>query len=115
VERAGPFNLIISNVPGPNIPLYFAGAELLAYYPLSAITDGNGLNITVMSYRDTLFFGALACRELVPDIERLVGYLVDELEELTKAVEPPVTKRGAAGGPARRAGAGRRPGRPARS
>ena len=53
VEWLSPFNLIISNVPGPNIPLYYAGARLLAYYPLSAIADGQGLNITVMSLRRT--------------------------------------------------------------
>ena len=49
-ERVTPFNLIISNVPGPSVPLYFAGAQLLAYYPVSAIADGQALNITVMSY-----------------------------------------------------------------
>jgi hypothetical protein len=88
VERAGPFNLIISNVPGPNVPLYYAGAELLAYYPLSAIVDGQGLNITAMSYRDTLFFGVIACRELVPDVEMLTAYLAEELQVLADAVKP---------------------------
>jgi diacylglycerol O-acyltransferase / wax synthase len=88
VERAGPFNLIISNVPGPNVPLYYAGAELLAYYPLSAIVDGQGLNITAMSYRDTLFFGVTACRELVPDVEMLMAYLTEELQVLADAVRP---------------------------
>jgi diacylglycerol O-acyltransferase len=86
VERANPFNLIISNVPGPNVPLYYAGARLLAYYPLSAISDGQGLNITVMSYQNEMFLGLTACRELVPDVDRLTGYLVDELDELDKAV-----------------------------
>jgi diacylglycerol O-acyltransferase / wax synthase len=88
VERAGPFNLIISNVPGPNVPLYYAGAELLAYYPLSAIVDGQGLNITAMSYRDTLFVGVIACRELVPDVDALTAYLAEELQVLADAVKP---------------------------
>ena len=57
-----------------------------AYYPLSAITDGQGLNITVMSYGGQLHFGVLADRDLVPDVERIAGYLADELELLHKVV-----------------------------
>jgi hypothetical protein len=94
VERASLFNLIISNVPGPNVPLYYAGAELLAYYPLSAIVDGQGLNITAMSYRDTLFFGVIACRELMPDVDRLTAYLEEELRVLTKSLDRTATRRG---------------------
>ncbi len=86
LERINPFNLIISNVPGPRIPLYYAGAELLAYYPLSAIADGQGLNITVMSYRDQMHFGLIACRELVPDLERMADYLQEEMRVLQKAL-----------------------------
>lgn len=85
VERVSPFNLIISNVPGPNVPLYYAGAELIAYYPISAIADGQGLNITVMSYRNTLFFGLLACRQLVPDLDRMADEIKDQIGELRKA------------------------------
>jgi WS/DGAT/MGAT family acyltransferase len=86
VEWLSPFNLIVSNVPGPSRPLYYAGALLLAYYPLSAIADGQGLNITVMSYADGMHFGLIADRELVPDVERMAGYLADELDELKKAL-----------------------------
>jgi hypothetical protein len=89
LERANPFNLFISNVPGPNVKLYFAGAQLLAYYPLSAIADGQGLNITVISYLDQMFFGLIACRELVPDLEAMAGYLNDELRILLAATAPP--------------------------
>jgi diacylglycerol O-acyltransferase len=85
-EWLSPFNLIVSNVPGPNLPLYYAGARLLAYYPLSAIADGQGLNITVMSYENGLHFGLIACRELVPDLDRMAGYLADEVATLTQAV-----------------------------
>jgi len=82
LEWLSPFNLFISNVPGPNIALYYAGARLLAYYPLSAVAHGQGLNMTVMSYEDGLHFGLLSCRELVPDLDVLAHYLVDELDEL---------------------------------
>ncbi len=85
VERVSLFNLIISNVPGPNVPLYYAGAELLAYYPLSAIADGQGLNITVLSYRGTVFFGLLACRELVPDLDHMAESIGDEMRDLRQA------------------------------
>jgi len=84
-ERVNPYNVIISNVPGPDVPLYLAGAELQAYYPVSAIFDGQGLNMTVMSYRGTMFFGLLACRELLPDLDVLAGYLRDELDEMLRA------------------------------
>jgi diacylglycerol O-acyltransferase len=83
VERVNAFNLIISNVPGPDIPLYYAGARLVAYYPLSAIADGQGLNITVMSLGGQLHFGLVADRELVPDLDAMAGYLVDELKTLS--------------------------------
>ena len=85
LERVNPFNLFVSNVPGPNIPLYYAGCRLLGYYPLSAIADGQGLNITVCSMSGQLHFGLIADRELVPDLEVMVGYLAEELEVLTKA------------------------------
>jgi diacylglycerol O-acyltransferase / wax synthase len=76
------WNLVISNVPGPQIPLYQAGARLDAHYPISVITDGMGLNITVMSYCGNLDFGIVADRELVPDLWSLMGWLRDALEEL---------------------------------
>jgi diacylglycerol O-acyltransferase len=88
LERINPFNLIISNVPGPNIPLYYAGAKLLAYYPLSAVAEGQGLNITVMSYGGGLHFGLIADRDLVPDLDVMAGYLVEELKVLVHAVVP---------------------------
>jgi WS/DGAT/MGAT family acyltransferase len=87
LHRLPPFNLCISNVPGPNVPVYLCGATLLAHYPVSVITDGQGLNITLVGYLGQLHFGLLACRELVPDIETLAGYLVDELELLLKAAD----------------------------
>jgi diacylglycerol O-acyltransferase len=80
-----PVNVTISNVPGPRQPLYTAGARLLHYYPVSTILDGQGLNITVQSYLDSLDFGLVACRELVPDLWDLLDAIVEDLGELAKA------------------------------
>jgi diacylglycerol O-acyltransferase len=85
LHRLPPFNLCISNVPGPNVPVYLCGAKLLAHYPVSVITDGQGLNITLVGYLGRLHFGLVSCRELVPDIDVLADYLVDELELQLKA------------------------------
>ncbi len=80
-----PANLIISNVPGPRTPLGLpGGAPLKHYYPVSTIVDGQGLNITVQSYVDTLDFGLVACRKLVPDVDVLADLLIDEISELAK-------------------------------
>ena len=83
--RAGkvtPFNLVISNVPGPHFPLYLAGAQLLGHYPVSAIIDGAGLNITLHSYLGQLCFGLVADRDLAPDLWNMMDYLRDELAVL---------------------------------
>ena len=80
-----PFNVIISNVPGPRSSLYLAGAEMLTYYPVSAITDGQGLNVTLVSYKDHLDFGLIACRELVPDVRDFEHYFEESLGELVEA------------------------------
>jgi diacylglycerol O-acyltransferase len=85
LHRLPPFNICISNVPGPNAPVYLCGAKLLAHYPVSVVTDGQGLNITLVGYLGQLHFGLVSCRELVPDIDTLARYLVDELEFLLRA------------------------------
>lgn len=85
LHRLPAFNLVISNVPGPNVPVYLGGARLLAHYPVSVVTDGQGLNITLVGYLGQLHFGLIACRELVPDVDRLTEYLVAELDELVLA------------------------------
>ena len=79
-----PWNLVISNVPGPQLPLYLAGARLVANYPISVITDGMGLNITVMSYCGHLDFGLIADRDQMPDVQLLMRWLREELALLTK-------------------------------
>jgi diacylglycerol O-acyltransferase len=80
-----PLNLVISNVPGPRDPLYLAGAQLQAQYPVSVVVDGVGLNITVMSYRDHLDFGIVADREQVDDVWSLLDGVGSELEQLVAA------------------------------
>ena len=79
------WNLVISNVPGPQFPLYCAGARLVANYPVSVITDGMGLNITVMSYCGHLDFGIVADRDQMKDVQGLLDWLGDELELLRPA------------------------------
>ncbi|MFN2463999.1 MAG: wax ester/triacylglycerol synthase family O-acyltransferase [Candidatus Dormibacteria bacterium] len=76
------WNLVISNVPGPPFPLYCAGARLQAIYPVSVVTDGMGLNITVMSYCGVMHFGIVADREMIPDVHKLEAWLHRELELL---------------------------------
>ncbi|MEA2449328.1 MAG: diacylglycerol O-acyltransferase / wax synthase [Thermoleophilaceae bacterium] len=78
------WNLVISNVPGPQLPLYLAGARLLANHPVSVITDGMGLNITVMSYNGDCDFGIVADREQMPDVWCLMDWLRDELDALKR-------------------------------
>ncbi len=90
LHRLPPFNVTISNVPGPNIPVYMGGARLLANYPTSVVTDGQGLNITLVGYHGELHFGLIACRELVPDIDKLADYLADELAELASLAKAAV-------------------------
>ena len=79
-----PFNIIISNVPGPKRPLYFNGARLQGIYPLSIPTTGQALNITVTSYAGNMEFGLIGCRRSVPHLQRLLTHLDDALEELVK-------------------------------
>lgn len=87
-DRMRPlFNVVISNVPGPAFPLYTCGAELEAMYPMGPIADGIGLNITIFSYRGSIHFGLVACRETMPDLDDMTGYLQDSLDELLKAAQ----------------------------
>ncbi|MCR1781445.1 wax ester/triacylglycerol synthase family O-acyltransferase [Nocardioides carbamazepini] len=85
-------NLVISNVPGPPIPLYFMGARIDAMCPLGPVFHGAGLNVTVMSNAGQMHVGAIACRESMPDADALVRHFPAELARLSAAVD-------AAGGP----------------
>lgn len=96
-------NIVISNVHGPPSPLYFAGARMLTYWPVSIVTHGLGLNVTVESYCGSLDFGLIAARRAVPDIDRLARALHAAYAELQKASAPP----SAAGAARARARSGR--------
>ena len=77
-----PFNVIVSNVPGPQHPLYMAGARARHYFPVSAVADGQGLNITVQSYDGSVDLGLIACARLMPDLADLADAIVDEFDLL---------------------------------
>ena len=80
------WNLAVSNVPGPQQPLYCGGARLVANYPVSVIIDGMGLNITVMSYNGDLDIGIVADRDQMPDVWTLLEHLEVSLAELEDAL-----------------------------
>jgi WS/DGAT/MGAT family acyltransferase len=81
-----PVNLLISHVPGPHIPLYLAGARMVAHYPVSTISDAlGGLNITVVGHDGDLDFGFVACPRLVPDPAELADRVPGALAALRDA------------------------------
>ncbi len=80
-----PYNLIISNVPGPRTTHYWNGAQLMGTYPLSIPINGMALNITCTSYDGHMAFGLTGCRRTVPHLQRILGHLDDELAALEKA------------------------------
>lgn len=81
------FNITISNVPGPQTPLYFRGAELVATYPASIVTHGQALNITCQSYAGYMNFGFTGCHASVPSLQKLAVYTEQALQELEAAVQ----------------------------
>lgn len=81
-----PFNLVISNVPGPKEPLYWNGARLSGMYPLSIPLDGQAMNITLTSYAGQVQFGIVGCRRSVPRLQRLLAHLEESLVGLEEAV-----------------------------
>ncbi|MDH5539603.1 MAG: wax ester/triacylglycerol synthase family O-acyltransferase [Rhizobacter sp.] len=111
ITRAMPpiANLVISNVPGPTQPLYVAGARMAAYWPLSIVEHGVGLNITVMSYAGAMGFGFTTARNAVPDARKLSAALLAALEELVAGGVPATPTKPAQ--PARPVARRRRPAR----
>jgi diacylglycerol O-acyltransferase / wax synthase len=79
-----PYNIVISNVPGPREPLYWKGARLDGNYPLSFAVDWQALNITLTNNADNLDFGLVGCRRSVPHLQRLLGHLEDSLKDLER-------------------------------
>src|SRR4051794_24866884 len=90
-------NLVISNVPGPPLPLYFMGARIEGLHPLGPVFHGAGLNIPVMSNNGRVGVGLIACRESMPDVDDLARRFPAELQRLQEAVQAresvtPITK-----------------------
>ncbi|MEO0438497.1 MAG: wax ester/triacylglycerol synthase family O-acyltransferase [Pseudomonadota bacterium] len=85
ITRLPAYNLTISNVPGMRETMYWNGARMDGSYPLSIITDGMALNITLVSYAQQVDFGIIACRRSVPQVQRLIDYMEDALLELEDA------------------------------
>lgn len=81
-----PFNIVISNVPGPTEPMYWGGARLDGNYPMSIALDGLALNMTVVNNAGNLDFGLVGCRRSVPHLQRLLGHLESSLKDLERAV-----------------------------
>jgi WS/DGAT/MGAT family acyltransferase len=94
-DRMRPlFNVTVSNVPGPPFPLFLAGARMVGMYPLGPVTEGVGLNMTVMSYCGIVYFGLNACRETVPAIAEMPKMLDEALDELVTAASQVTRRRG---------------------
>lgn len=81
-----PFNVIISNIPGPTTTMYWEGARMREMYPMSLLLGGQALNITVTTYDGNLEFGLTGCRRSVPDLHRLLAHLEASLSELEVAI-----------------------------
>jgi len=82
-----PFNLVISNVPGPRSQMYWNGAALDGIYPASVLLDGQALNITLTTTGDSVDFGITGCRRSIPHLQRLLTHLDTALTELEVAVK----------------------------
>ena len=96
-------NLVISNVPGPPVPLYFMGAKIEGLYPLGPIFHGAGMNITVLSSESMMHVGVIGCRELVPQPWKLTEKFPEELDALHDAVTKVSKKPAAKKAPAKKA------------
>jgi WS/DGAT/MGAT family acyltransferase len=98
-------NVVISNVPGPQVSLYAAGARMSTYWPLSIAEHGQGLNITVMSYAGAMGFGFTTARRAVPDARELSAALTAALDELVVASQKSQPRKPASAGRGEAAGA----------
>ncbi len=81
------YNVIVSNVPGPPMPLYLRGAKLIAFYPHGPVFEGAGLNITVMSYQDRVDIGVIGCRDSVQDAPQITAGFTTAIARLKAAAE----------------------------
>jgi hypothetical protein len=98
MRKLRPGNLMVSNVPGPSFPLYFAGMELCELYPLGPVMEGVAVNVTVQSYRDSLFVGINASATTLEDLPELTRAMADELTLLSRMAAQSRRQSAAAGG-----------------
>ncbi|MCP4434091.1 MAG: wax ester/triacylglycerol synthase family O-acyltransferase [Actinomycetia bacterium] len=85
-DRTPPAHtLIVSNVPGPDMPMYMAGGEVVGLYPFGPLMEGSGLNVTVLSHNGRLDVGLIACPDLVPGLDGLLADILDAFGELEAA------------------------------
>lgn len=89
------YNLLITNVPGPQIPLYAAGYPVEAMYPVAPLGLGQAIAVSCTSYRGGVFFGVTADREAIPDIDDFSIHITEAVEELRSTVPPTVQHRAA--------------------
>lgn len=82
ISRLPPYNVAISNVPGIRETMYWNGARMDGNYPVSIVTHGMALNITLVTYDRNVDFGIIACRRSLPHVQRLIDYMEDALQEL---------------------------------
>ena len=80
-------NIVVSNVRGPDVPLYMAGAQMVAFAPVSIAMNGLGLNVTGFSYHGTLWICAVACRDMMPDPAFFADCLRSSFAKLVAAAE----------------------------
>jgi WS/DGAT/MGAT family acyltransferase len=115
--RMPRIGLIVSNVRGPDVPLYMAGARLVNYAPVSIPIDGLGLNVTGFSYAGTMWICAISCRDMLPDPGFFADCMRRSFERLKQAAQGSVAHAHAPKllpGRPERAAAKRKPGRPAK-
>lgn len=94
-ERLPPiFNVLISNVPGPPVPLFAGGAQVVACYPMGPLVENVALNVTVLSYHDQVGFGLLACPEVIPDVWAIANAIPETLAELLARARVPTRRSG---------------------
>jgi WS/DGAT/MGAT family acyltransferase len=86
------YNIIVSNVRGPSVPLYNAGARLMALQSMGPLVGNLGLNVTAWSYCDVMSVGVMACRERMPDLWDFADRFPVELDELRAAAEKQATR-----------------------
>jgi hypothetical protein len=89
------FNLIVTNVPGPQFPLYALGRELQDLFPVAFLPKDHGLAVAIMSYNGGIDFGLLGDYDAMPDLDDFAGYVNDSLRELVAAAQAAMDEQAA--------------------